>query len=121
MHALGRLMAGFHAKFDLWLTPCLGEPPPKLGDLQPSDSSEPLDFDGHLKRVFEFVPVTGLANMTGQPAMTVALYWNEAGLPIGVHIFAPFGNEAMLFRVAGQLEQARPWMDRLPLVSAPGY
>jgi amidase len=121
MHALGRLMAGFHAKFDLWLTPCLGEPPPKLGDLQPSDSSEPLDVDGHLKRVFEFVPFTGLANMTGQPAMTMPLYWNEAGLPIGVHFFAPFGNEAMLFRLAGQLEQARPWMNRLPLVSAPGY
>jgi len=70
--------------------------------------------------VFDFVPFTGLANMTGQPAMSVPLYWNKAGLPIGVHFFAPFGEEATLFRLAGQLERARPWMNRLPPVSAPG-
>ena len=119
MHALGRLMARFHEKYELWLTPCLGEPPPKLGELQPSDSGDSLDFDAHLRKVFDFVPFTGLANMTGQPAMSVPLYWNKAGLPIGVHFFAPFGEEATLFRVAGQLERARAWMNRLPPVSAP--
>lgn len=118
MQALGRYMARFHAKYDLWLTPCLGEPPPKLGELQPNSSSGPLAFEGYFKSVFDFVPFAGLANMTGQPAMSVPLYWNGAGLPIGLHFFAPLGNEAILFRLAAQLERARPWMDKLPAISA---
>jgi amidase len=53
-------------------------------------------------------------NVTGQPAMSIPLYWTEAGLPIGVQLVGRFAEDATLFRLAGQLERARPWFDRLP-------
>ncbi|HSP79228.1 MAG TPA: amidase family protein, partial [Myxococcaceae bacterium] len=65
-------------------------------------------------------PNTQLCNLTGQPAMSVPLHWNAAGLPIGVQFAARFGEEATLFRLAAQLEQARPWMGRRPAIVEPG-
>jgi amidase len=55
-----------------------------------------------------------IANHTGNPAMSVPLFWNSDGLPIGSHFLAPFGDEATLLRVASQLEAAQPWADRWP-------
>jgi amidase len=63
---------------------------------------------------FSFIPWTPVFNVTGQPAMSVPLLWNEDGLPVGVHVVARFGAEDVLFRLAGQLERARPWHDRRP-------
>jgi Asp-tRNA(Asn)/Glu-tRNA(Gln) amidotransferase A subunit family amidase len=57
-------------------------------------------------------------HMSGQPAMSVPLAWNKAGLPLGMMFSARFGDEATLFRVAGQFEQARPWKNQIPPVSA---
>lgn len=62
----------------------------------------------------KYVPYTQLANLTGRPAMTVPLHWTGDGLPIGMQFVAPLGGEGMLFRLAAQLEQARPWSDRYP-------
>jgi len=64
------------------------------------------------------VPFTPLINVTGQPAMSTPLAWNADGLPIGTHWVARFGDEATLFRLAGQLEAARPWAGRRPPLSA---
>lgn len=69
-------------------------------------------------RSAEFVPYTPIQNATGQPAMSVPLCWNEAGLPIGIHFVARFGEEDLLFRLASQLEEARPWASKIPPVSA---
>ena len=65
-------------------------------------------------QTFEFIPWTPVFNVTGQPAMSVPLHWTESGLPVGMHFVAKFGNEASLFRLAGQLEQAYPWRDKIP-------
>ena len=66
----------------------------------------------------EKTPNTQVANQTGVPAMSVPLYWNAAGLPIGVQFTAPFGDEATLLQLAAQLEAARPWANRIPPVHA---
>jgi amidase len=100
--------------YDVWLTPTLGEPPLPLG----SFDATPDDPVAGMRRAVQFVPFTPICNMTGQPAMSVPLFWNDEGLPIGTHFVGRFGDEATLFRLAAQLESARPWSDRRPAVSA---
>jgi len=102
--------------FDLWLSPTLAEPPPLLGTLQASDD-DPESAERAAARFVAFPLV--VANLTGRPAMSVPLFWNREGLPIGVHLMGSFGGEGLLFRLAAQLEEARPWVDRWAPVSAP--
>lgn len=109
-----REVARFFSKWDLWLTPTLAEPPLPLGSFDSPPDSPLMGF----ARAAAFVPFTPIANMTGQPAMSVPLSWNQDGLPIGMHFVARFGDEATLFRLASQLEAAQPWADRRPPVSA---
>ncbi|MBI4459368.1 MAG: amidase, partial [Acidobacteria bacterium] len=111
---MSRQLARFLAGYDVWLTPTLAEPPVPLGTFDPPPAN-PLQS---LDRAVEFTPFTGIANATGQPAMSVPLYWNAQGLPIGVHFMGRYGDEATLFRLAAQLEQARPWAQRRPPQSA---
>jgi amidase/6-aminohexanoate-cyclic-dimer hydrolase len=65
-----------------------------------------------------YMPGTSMFNMSGQPAMSVPLAWNAAGLPLGMMFAARLGDEATLFRLAAQLEQACPWKDRRPPICA---
>jgi len=114
LQRVAREFARFFLKYDVLLTPTLGEPPTTLGTFD----SPPEDPLRGLRRAEAFVPFTPICNATGQPAMSVPLYWNAQGLPVGVHFIGRFGDEATLFRLAAQLESARPWASRRPPISA---
>jgi amidase len=107
---LAREVARFMKDVDVFLTPTLAEPPLPLGSLD-ADPGSPLE---PMFRAGMYVPFTPLQNATGQPAMNVPLHWNDAGLPIGVQFVGRYGDEATLFRLAAQLESARPWSNRRP-------
>ena len=70
------------------------------------------------KLLRRYMPGTSMFNISGQPAMSVPLVWNKAGLPLGMMFAGRFGDEATLYRLAGQLEQERPWKDRKPPICA---
>ena len=107
---VSRQVAAFFETYDLWLTPTLAEPPLTLG-LMGSTPEDPLA--GGL-RAAAFAPFTALCNATGQPAMSVPLFQTADGLPVGSQFMARYGDEAALFRLAAQLEEARPWADKKP-------
>jgi len=105
-----RAVAGFLARYDLILTPALGAPPPELGYLD----TVKLSHEVMLRRLLDFIPFTWLHNVTGLPAMSVPLHWNAQGLPVGVQFAGRYADEATLYRLAGQLEEARPWREKIP-------
>jgi amidase len=124
-------MGDFHRKFDLYLTPTTASPPIEIGVLDQSPLEKlalkvvnGLRAGGAIQAIglpeklalenLAPVPFTQLANLTGQPAMSVPLHWTPEGLPCGVHFMAPIGKEAVLLRLAAQLERAKPWWDRRP-------
>ncbi|MEE9910943.1 MAG: amidase [Deltaproteobacteria bacterium] len=114
MQHIARIVAAFFETYDVWLMPTLAKPPLPLGAFEPQPDNPIAGFiEAGTYSVF-----TPLSNATGQPAMSVPLFWNKEGLPIGVHFMSRFGDEATLFRLAGQLEEARPWKNRIPPVSA---
>tara|TARA_R110000868_G_scaffold1116_1_gene8553 strand:- start:879 stop:2324 length:1446 start_codon:yes stop_codon:yes gene_type:complete len=110
MHQMGRHMARFHQRYDVYLSATLATPPIPLGTLDTSAG----DIAAYLRASAEYVPNIGVYNMTGQPSMSVPLAWSKDGLPLGMMFTGRFGDEATLFRLAGQLEQAQPWADKRP-------
>jgi amidase len=112
-HRLGRQMAAFHASHDVLLTPGLATLPVPLGWIDMMMD----DVDEYWRRVFAFSPFTVWFNITGQPAMMLPLGHSASGLPVAVQIVARYGDEATLFRLAAQLEAAKPWFDRKPPVT----
>jgi amidase len=124
-----RQVAAFFTRYDALLTATTARPPVVLGELAPSRAE--LFQMGVLRRLplrslvlraldeaahgpLAATPNTQLFNMTGQPAISLPLSWNAAGLPIGTQWVAPFGREDLLLRLASQLESARPWSTRRP-------
>jgi amidase len=98
--------------YDILLSPTMRIPPTELGAFE----STPEDPKRWLRMALSFVAFPRTQNMTGQPAMSVPLYWTENNIPIGVQFAGRFGEEAKLFRLAAQLEQARPWTHRKPRI-----
>ncbi len=109
-----RAIAPFFETYDVWVTPTLAQPPLPLGLLNRSQGGAVAWW----RYDCEFNPWNPIANMTGQPAMSMPLSWTANGLPVGTLIFGRYADEATLFRLAGQLEDARPWADRRPPVFA---
>ena len=95
--------------FDLLLTPTLGVPPPRLGWLSVGE-----DSGAAMGRVLSVMPFTAPFNLTGQPAVSLPLFWSDQQLPVGIQLVAATGRDDLLLRLAAQLEQARPWADRRP-------
>ncbi len=108
LHYLGRTVAAFMEGYDIILQPTAAQPPLKLGIL----NMERQDLGEMFREMISFIPYTGIYNLTGQPSANFPLHWNAAGLPIGTMFTARFGDEATLFRLGAQLEQARPWKDK---------
>ena len=109
-----RSLAAFFESCDVFLSPTLCAPPLKIGELN-SMSDDLSHIPPILRR---YMPGTSMFNMSGQPAMSVPLAWNAAGLPLGMMFAARLGGEATLLRLAAQLEQERPWKDKRPPVCA---
>ena len=131
LHIASRAVGVFFQDYDILLTPTLARPPAEIGSLTPSRAERALlTIIGRLgagwllkaaslvkpmaQKSLDFIPFTPPFNITGQPAMSVPLCWNQQNIPIGMQFVGRFGDEATLFRLAGQLETARPWFDRAP-------
>jgi len=103
-HMSGRVLGRFHEQYDLILAPTLSRPPVPIGFMD-EDPTAALS---------EFMADTALFNQTGQPSISLPLSWSEDGLPLGMMFSAAFGSDGLLIRVASQLEQAKPWIDKRP-------
>jgi amidase len=95
--------------YDAVLTPTLAQPPPLVGQIR-DDADPAADFEAQKR----FTPFAAPYNMSGQPAVSIPLHWNEAGLPIGVQLIGRPCDEVTLLRLSAQLEAAAPWADRRP-------
>lgn len=98
--------------WDLLVTPTLAEPPTRIGEFddQPDSPMAPM------VRSAQYVAFTPAFNASGQPAISLPLHTTADGLPVGVQLVAAYGREDVLFRVASQIEQAQPWIDRRPSI-----
>ena len=116
IHALGRRLAHFFVDYDIVLTPTLTREAPLIGSLDVFDDR--IDLATLIEHFHSYSPFTALFNASGQPAMSVPLYWTPDGLPIGSHFAARFAEESTLLALAAQLEQAQPWAGRIPPINA---
>jgi amidase len=112
-----RSVGSWFAGIDLLLTPTLPQMPLAIGEYGVgADSMTGLEWT---QRVFRHSPFTPPFNVSGVPAMSVPLEAHPTtGMPIGTQFAAGFGREDTLLRLAGQLEKARPWIDRRPMLWA---
>lgn len=111
LQRFSRTVARFFGEVDGWLTPTLTEPPVPLG-VMVATAGDPTRGQERARDFVAFPAI--IANITGAPAMSVPLHWNVENLPIGVHFLGRYGDDATLFRLAGQLERAQPWSHRWP-------
>ncbi len=124
-------MSDLHKEFDVILTPTVATPPLASNALDPNmverlamrlvvstGVARHMCTDHFLNTVIHKslyqTPFTPIANMTGQPAMSVPLYWDRNGLPHGAHFMAAEGNDKLLFALAAELESVHPWQNKVP-------
>jgi len=129
--ALRAAFDAFMERYDVILTPTLAAPPVRIGELALTRAEivqceilARLRLPSLIRKaareisapMFDWLPYTPIFNLTGAPAMSVPLHWTDDGLPVGVQFAGRFNDEATLFRLAAQLERARPWRERRPPV-----
>ncbi len=108
-HRTGRQLGTFLEKYDVLLSTTIARTSLPLGTVRTDGTLEQFD-----EAVRPMTPFTAVCNATGVPAMSVPLAWTDDGLPIGLHFVGRLGAEEMLYSLASQLEEARPWRDRRP-------
>ena len=113
VHRFSRGMAAFFEGHDMLVTPTLAEPPARIGRFAP-DNEDFLDHRLGPTGILPYSPFSPAFNASGQPAMSVPLSWNAAGLPIGVHFAGRFGADETLIALAAELEAAAPWFSKRP-------
>ncbi len=112
LHAVAAAATSTFDHYDVFLSPTLAQPP-----LRHEDFPQATTMRAHYQFYLSWMPFTHIFNVNGSPAMSVPLVWNADGLPIGVQFAAAPAAEGLLFRLASQLEAARPWHGRRPPVS----
>lgn len=110
LRRLSRLILQQFEAFDVFMSPVMAAPPPLIGTISPA-TMHPVEVDRRQNLLFPYTPIF---NATGQPSISLPLAMSDAGLPIGVMFTARYGDEATLFRLAGQLEKELPWSTRRP-------
>jgi amidase len=106
----GRQIGAFFESYDAWLSPTLARPPMRNGTLDRNET----DLDKAFAPILDYATFTPVFNATGQPAVSLPLHRTAAGLPVGVQFAGRFGEEGLLYRLAGQIEAARPWIQHRP-------
>jgi amidase len=114
LRAYSRRMVRWWANHDVLVTPTLAAPPVPHGALAPAPGEPPMEA---IYKGMRFVPFPPLANITGQPAISLPLHMSTDGLPVGVQLMGPPGGEELLLALASQIERARPWADRRPALA----
>ena len=108
-HRLGQELEKMFDQYDVLLSPVLASPPVKIGTIDMNTN----DMKTYVERLTKYSPFTGIFNQSGQPSMSVPLFRTKDNLPVGSMFSAAFGNENLLFSLAGQLEQSQPWVKSL--------
>jgi len=114
LHNVARAVGPFFEDYDIYISPTLAKPPVPLGDI---DTTCP-DWSEFFTHMFEFMPFTSLFNVSGAAGVSLPLWWNDDGLPIGCQFISRMGRDGLLLSLAAQLERAQPWADRKPPVCA---
>jgi amidase len=111
LQSLTRRIVAFWNDVDVVVTPTLALTPVPIGWTWADDPMESME------RQWRWTPFTAIVNVTGQPAVSVPLHRSADGLPIGAHMIGKPFAEGTLFRLAAQIEEARPWAQERPRVS----
>lgn len=114
LHEAARRVGPFFEQYDVYLAPTLGKPPVPIGELDPRMT----DSDEYFRLMFEFMPFTSLFNICGSAGVSLPLWWNTQGLPIGTQFVTRMGNDGLLLQFAAQVERAQPWAGRRPALVA---
>lgn len=112
VNTISRAMGDFMKRYDVLLTPSFSQTAPRIGEVH-SDAPG-TTAHSYIRDSLNWSPFTSQFNLTGQPAMSIPFGTGAQGLPIGVHFAAAYGADETLFGLAGQIEAARPWADKLP-------
>jgi amidase len=120
MNRVSRSVAPFFGTYDVLLTPTIAQRVAPVGASVLAANAAGLTAEKWVTQLFGYAPFTALFNTTGQPAVSLPLEQDADGVPIGIQFVGRYGQEALLFRLAASLEEARPWRDRRPAVWAGG-